>query len=135
MTLQAVHNFYLSFYISSRKSWLIFRFLDMSFYLSSLLVQVTNLAAKISPLSLFLHFITRPNLPLKRNCKIILMEATNDQQSMSDLSLKASSFLLVELTESSERFIVVPIVMDIIINRSAAQKRISVHLRTEYHAP
>ena len=63
------------------------------------------------------------------------MEATNDQQSMSDLSLKASSFLLVELTESSERFIVVPIVMDIIINRSAAQKRISVHLRTEYHAP
>ena len=33
-------------------------------YLSSLLVQVTNLAAKISPLTLCRHFITRPNFPL-----------------------------------------------------------------------
>ena len=33
-------------------------------HLSSLLVHVTNLAAKISPLTLCRHFITRPNLPL-----------------------------------------------------------------------
>ena len=37
-----------------------------STHLSSLLLQVTNLAANISPLSLFLHFITRPNLPLHK---------------------------------------------------------------------
>ena len=33
--------------------------------LSSRLAHVTNLAAKTSPVSFLLHFITRPNLPLK----------------------------------------------------------------------
>ena len=34
-------------------------------HLSSRLAQVTNFAAKTSPLSFLQHFITRPNLPLK----------------------------------------------------------------------
>ncbi len=39
-------------------------------YLSSLLVHVTNLAAKIPPPSFLRHFITRPNFPLHKGKKI-----------------------------------------------------------------
>ena len=39
--------------------------LIFSSHLSSRLAQVTNFAAKTSPLSFLQHFITRPNLPLK----------------------------------------------------------------------
>ena len=71
-TLERVHDVHLSLHIPPADKLLsIFQFLHLQNMfmmfdnLSSRLAHVTNLAAKTSPVSFLLHFITRPNLPLE----------------------------------------------------------------------